>query len=260
MKVLLIGDIVGRPGRQAVAQLVPLMRRELQVDLVVGNAENAAGGAGLTPATADELMDAGIDVLTSGNHIWKKPEVYDRLVSDVRVLRPANYPQTTPGRGAGLYATPSGAKVGVVNVIGRVFMPDHTDCPFRAAEQAIAELRRQTSIIFVDMHAEATSEKVAMGWFLDGKVSCVFGTHTHVQTADERLLPQGTAFISDLGMTGPHDSVIGRKTEEILKRFLSSLPARAEVAEGNVQLRGAFVDVDEVSGRARAIQRIDRRL
>ena len=260
MKVLLIGDIVGQPGRKAVSRLVPSLRRELALDLVIGNAENAAGGAGLTPATADELIDAGIDVLTSGNHIWRKPEIHDRLISDARVLRPANYPPSNPGRGVGVYRTASGKPVGVINVIGRVFMPDHVDCPFRVVEQAVAEVRRQTSIILVDVHADATSEKVAMGWFLDGKVSGVFGTHTHIQTADERLLPQGTAYITDIGMTGPYDSVIGRKTEQILQRFLLQQPMRSEVAEGNVQLRGALVDIDPVSGRAVSIERIDRRV
>ncbi|MBI4341151.1 MAG: TIGR00282 family metallophosphoesterase [Candidatus Omnitrophica bacterium] len=259
MKILLIGDIVGRPGRAIVERQLVGLREELGLDFVVANCENAAAGAGITPAIADDLFRAGVDVLTSGNHVWKLREAHDLLKRDHRVLRPANYPDSAPGQGTVVVEAISGQKVGVLNVMGRVFM-EPLDCPFRAAERAAARLRAETPIIIVDMHAEATSEKVAMGWFLDGQVSCVFGTHTHIPTADERLLPKGTAFISDVGMTGPYDSVIGRRVDQILERFLSGVPQRSEVAEGNVQLRGLLVDVDEATGKARTVERLTRTL
>ncbi len=200
-----------------------------------------------------------MDVLTSGNHVWRRPEAVELLKLDPRVLRPANYPEGTPGSGAAVVESLSGVKVGVLNVMGRVFM-EPIDCPFRTAERELARLKLITPIVVVDMHAEATSEKVAMGWFLDGKVSCVVGTHTHIQTADERILPQGTAYITDLGMTGPYDSVIGRRVDQILQRFLSSLPVRSEVADGNVQMRGALVEVHPATGKALSIERIAQRL
>ena len=257
MKLLLIGDVVGRPGRVIVQRLLMPLREEQGIDLVVINCENAAGGAGITPSTADELFRAGADVLTSGNHVWKKREAYDLLRQDPRVLRPANYPDDAPGSGSVVVESLSGQKVGVVNVVGRVFM-EPLACPFRTAEREVARVRQQTPIIIVDMHAEATSEKVAMGWFLDGKVSCVFGTHSHIPTADERLLPQGTAFITDVGMTGPYDSVIGRRVDQILQRFLTSMPVKSEVAEGNVQLRGLLIEVDPATGKASQVERITK--
>ncbi len=257
MKVLLIGDIIGQPGRVVVEREVIRLREERAIDLVVANCENVAGGAGVTPSTAEDLFRAGVDVLTSGNHVWRKREALELLKLDPRVLRPANYPDGTPGTGSTIVETLSGHKVGILNVMGRVFM-EPLDCPFRAAERELRRLSLVTPVIIVDMHAEATSEKVAMGWFLDGKVSAVFGTHTHIPTADERILPQGTAFITDVGMTGPYDSVIGRRVDQILERFLSNRPVKSDVAEGNVQLRGLLVDVDQRTGKATAVERITR--
>ncbi len=257
MKILLVGDVVGRPGRVIVEREVLPLREAESIDLVIVNCENAAGGAGITPAIAEELFSAGVDVLTSGNHVWKRREACELLRLDHRVIRPANYPEGAPGMGSTVVETLAGVKVGVLNVMGRVFM-DAIDCPFRAAEREVARLSMVTPIIIVDMHAEATSEKVAMGWFLDGKVSCVFGTHTHIPTADERLLPRGTAFITDVGMTGPYDSVIGRRVDQILERFLSHLPTRAEVAEGNIQLRGLLVEINQMTGKALSVERITR--
>ena len=259
MKVLVIGDIVGRPGREAVATFVPQLRREFTLDWVIANAENAAGGSGVTQNIAAELFATGIDVLTTGNHIWSKPEIFPILDSDHRILRPANYPKTSPGVGAATYAGKNGTTFGVANVMGRVFM-DVCDCPFATATACVEELRKTTPLIFVDMHAEATSEKVAMGWFLDGQVSCVFGTHTHIPTADERVLPGGTAYITDLGMTGPYDSVIGRNKEQIIKRFVTHMPVKFEMAEHDVQLRGALIEVDPQTGKALAIERVTRKL
>ncbi|MBI2104366.1 MAG: TIGR00282 family metallophosphoesterase [Candidatus Omnitrophica bacterium] len=259
MKILLIGDIIGQPGRVVVEREVIRLREERAIDLVVANCENVAGGAGVTPSTAEDLFRAGVDVLTSGNHVWRKREALELLKLDPRVLRPANYPDGTPGSGSTIVETLSGHKVGILNVMGRVFM-EPLDCPFRTAERELKRLSLVTPVIIVDMHAEATSEKVAMGWFLDGKVSAVFGTHTHIPTADERILPQGTAFITDVGMTGPYDSVIGRRVDQILERFLSNRPVKSDVAEGNVQLRGLLVEVDQRTGKAQAVERITRTL
>lgn len=259
MNILFIGDIVGSPGRAAVRKLLPLLQEEHRLDFVIANAENAAGGSGITRNVADELFCAGVDVLTSGDHIWKKREIFDFIEEERRVLRPANFPQGAPGYGFGAYSLKSGFKVGVINVNGRVFM-EPLECPFRAARQAEEELSAQTKVIIVDIHAEATSEKIALGRYLDGRVSAVLGTHTHVQTADEGILPGGTAYLTDVGMAGPFDSVIGRKTEIVLARFLSSIPQRFEVAEGNIQLHGAMLDIDEKSGRARSIKRIQKKL
>ncbi|MBI3324841.1 MAG: TIGR00282 family metallophosphoesterase [Candidatus Omnitrophica bacterium] len=260
MRILAIGDVVGRPGRVIVERYLAQLRGELDIDVAIVNCENAAGGAGVTPAVAEELFRAGADVLTSGNHVWKKKEVIELLKLDHRVLRPANYADGAPGAGSVIVESLSGQKVGVLNLQGRVFMPDLVDCPFRTALKELDRLRLVTSVIVVDMHAEATSEKVAIGWFLDGKVSCVFGTHTHIATADERLLPKGTAFITDVGMTGPYDSVIGRKTDQILERFLLGIPVRSEVAETNVQLHGIVIDVDPKTGKASSIARVTRTL
>ena len=259
MKLLLIGDIIGRPGRVIIEREVMRLREERAIDLVVANCENAAGGAGITAPIADDLFRAGVDVLTSGNHVWRKREAFELLKLDHRVIRPANYPDGAPGSGSTIVETLSGQKVGVLNVMGRVFM-EPLDCPFRTAERELQRLQLVTPVIIVDMHAEATSEKVAMGWFLDGKVSCVFGTHTHIPTADERILPQGTGFITDVGMTGPYDSVIGRRVDQILERFLTSLPHKSDVAEDNVQLRGLLVEVHPATGKAVAIERITRTL
>ena len=255
MKILVIGDIVGRPGRVIIERSLIALREQRQIDLVIANCENAAGGAGIPPSIADDLFPAGVDVLTSGNHVWKKKEAFELLKLDHRVIRPANYPDGAPGSGSTIVETLSGQKDGVLTVMGRVFM-EPLDCPFRTAERELARLKLVTSVIIVDMHAEATSEKVAMGWFLDGKVSCVFGTHTHIPTADERILPQGTAFITDVGMTGPYDSVIGRRVDQILERFLRQLPMRSEVADGNIQLRSLLIDVNPTTGKALSVERM----
>ena len=255
MKILFIGDVVGKPGRQAVATLVPKLRAERGVEFVIANGENSAHGVGLTATTVSALFDAGVNVITSGDHIWDQKEIYEVSEHEPRLLRPLNVAPTAPGRGSIIVNVDGKCAVGVLNLVGRVFMPP-CDCPFRAAEAEVARLRRETNIIIVDLHAEATSEKIAMGRFLDGKVSAVIGTHTHVATADECILPHGTAYITDAGMCGPHDSVLGRDTEAVLRRFLTQLPQKLEVATGNVQLCGVIVEVDEDSGRARHIERV----
>jgi metallophosphoesterase (TIGR00282 family) len=255
VKILFIGDVVGKPGRRAVAALVPGLREKREIELVIANGENAAHGAGLTVSTARELHDAGVDVITAGDHAWDQKGFEKEIDELPHVIRPLNFSPAAPGRGSVVVNAGDKTAVAVMNLIGRVFMPNN-DCPFRAAEAEVARLRRQTSIIIVDMHAEATSEKIALGRFLDGKVSAVIGTHTHVVTADEQILPKGTAYISDAGMCGPHDSVLGRDVEAVLRRFLTQMPQKMEVATGNVALCGVIVDVDESSGRARSIERI----
>ncbi len=259
MRILFIGDIVGEPGRRAVKELVPGLAKKHKLDFVIANGENVAGGSGVTPALADELLGYGIDVITTGDHIWKRKEILDYIESSNRLLRPANYPPQTPGSGSTVVKSESGTEVGVVNLIGRVFMQP-VECPFRVGKEEVEKLKKRTRIIIVDMHAEATSEKIALGWYLDGMVSAIIGTHTHVQTADEKCLPQGTAFISDAGMTGPFDSVIGRKKEQILARFITQMPARFEMAEGDIQLHGVVIDIDEKTGKANSIKRIQERL
>jgi metallophosphoesterase (TIGR00282 family) len=252
LKILMIGDAVGRPGRRALTALLPKLRRELGIDLIIANGENAAAGRGLTLNSAEEILAAGVDIITSGNHIWDQREIINHLDGDLPIVRPLNYPAGAPGRGIIQYEG-----VTVVNLQGRVFMTN-TNCPFRAADEALESLS-PNSIIIVDMHAEATSEKVAMGWYLDGRVSAVLGTHTHVATADTRVLPKGTAFVCDVGMTGARDSVIGDDVDCVLRRFLTALPVRLEVASGPILvLNSVLVEVDEETGRARRIQRIDR--
>ncbi len=255
MNILVIGDITGRPGREIIKELLPELKKEEKIDFTIANAENAAGGSGITPNICDELLDAGVDVLTSGDHIWKQKQVFDIIDTENRLLRPANFPENTPGSGSGVFATQKGPSVGVINLLGRIFLQP-MDCPFRSAMQHIKKIEKETKIILVDIHAEATSEKIAMGWYLDGLVSCVFGTHTHVQTADERILPKGSAYITDIGMTGPFDSVIGRKKEQILERFLSRMPVRFQMAEGDVRLNGAVVSIDEKTAKATSIKRV----
>lgn len=259
MHILFIGDIVGSPGRNAVKQLLPELKREYQLDFVIANAENAAGGSGITAKVAQELFDFGISVLTTGDHIWKKREILEIINQEERILRPVNFPPTAPGRGENVFSTPQGKKIAVINVQGRVFM-EALDCPFRTAQEAVERVAGNTPLIIVDIHAEATSEKIALGWYLDGRVSCVLGTHTHVQTADEKILPEGTAFITDVGMTGPFDSVIGRRIEDVLERFITAVPVRFEVASENVQLHGVVLDIDEATGKARSIVRVQKRL
>lgn len=255
MRILFLGDVVGRPGRRACQKLIKELRSERSLDFVIANGENAAGGSGLTRDTAAELFDAGVDVITSGNHIWSKREIFEVLDQEERILRPLNYPPGSPGTGARVYDAPGGVKVGVINASGRVFM-EPLDSPFAAVEAALASQMQRAHVIFVDFHAEATSEKVAMGWYLDGRVTAVVGTHTHVQTADERVLPGGTAYITDLGMTGPLDSVLGVDKEIILRKFLTSLPERFEVAGGPVALSGAIIEADPSTGKARHIERV----
>ena len=250
MLILAIGDVVGKPGRQAISQLLPGLRREYGLDMVVANGENAAGGVGLTPETAAEMLEAGVDVITSGNHIWAQKEIFPYLEGDVPVLRPLNYPPGVPGRG---YLTMG--KVAVVNIIGRTFMGD-LDCPFQAMDKLLKELKEK--IIIVDFHAEATSEKVSMGRYLDGRVSAVLGTHTHVGTIDSHILNGGTAYVSDIGMTGPLDSVIGDDEGAVLQRFLTGIHHRLSVGTGRPALNAIMVGVDEASGRARSIERIYR--
>lgn len=257
MKILFLGDVVGKPGRLAIrSRLASLIHHE-KLDFVVANCENVSGGAGVDPDSCRELLTAGVDVLTSGNHIWRKKEIVGYIEQERRLLRPANFPPGTPGVGYGRFTTSSGAVVGVVNLIGRVFM-DSVDCPFQAAERIVGEMDGVAAIL-VDMHCEATSEKGAMGWFLAGKVSAVVGSHTHVQTADERLLPGGTAFMTDAGMCGPIDSVIGVKHELAIRRFVSHMPTKFETASGTAILQGAVVTVGD-DGRASDIKRIQERV
>jgi metallophosphoesterase (TIGR00282 family) len=255
MRILFIGDIVGRPGRQLVKTGLAALVSRHGIDLVIANAENAAAGAGITREIGDELLELGVDVMTSGNHVWDKKEALSYIGAEPRLLRPANYPAGAPGNGSYLARTRDGVSVGVVNVMGRVFMLQIDD-PFAVVLREIEVLRQRTRIVFVDFHAEATSEKIAMGWHLDGKVTAVVGTHTHVQTADERILPKGTAYLTDVGMTGPHDSIIGVEVEPSLNRFLTGLPSRFDVATGNPRLNAVVVDADESTGRATDIERL----
>jgi len=253
MRVLYIGDIVGEPGRKAVFRHIDRVRQERGIDLAIGNAENAAGGFGVTAEIAKELFDLGLDVLTTGNHVWDKREALDFIRTEKRLIRPANYPEGTPGLGAGVFSTAGGGRVGVLQVMGRVFMPA-TDCPFRTATREVARLKRETPVVIVDMHAEATSEKVAMGWHLDGAASAVLGTHTHVQTADARVLPGGTGYITDVGMTGPMNGVIGMKRDLVLARFLTGMPKRLAVASGPAVFSAVVVDLDDATGRCHSVE------
>jgi hypothetical protein len=256
MNLLFIGDIIGEPGRKIAKSLLPELRKQHAVDFVIANGENSAGGFGITPAIADELFNMGIDVLTSGNHIWDKKNINAYLDRTPALLRPANYPQGNPGRGAGLFTLPGqNLKVGVLNLEGRVFMHHLLD-PFTTAKTMVEELKKNTPIIFVDFHAEVTSEKRALGWYLDGQVSAVIGTHTHVQTADEQILPKGTAYLTDAGMTGGRDSIIGVNKEDVLHRFLYQTPASFTPAKGDPWLNGVVVAIHPQSGKAQAITRI----
>ena len=259
IKVLVIGDIVGKPGRKVLSEELPGLVARERISFVIANAENAAGGSGVTPEIAQELFKAGASVLTTGDHVWKKREIVPYIEKESRLLRPANYPAKASGSGFTILADPAGQKIGVVNLIGRVFMGP-ADSAFEVADRAVTELARVTPLIFVDMHAEATSEKVAMGWFLDGRVTAVFGTHTHVQTADERVLPGGTAYITDLGMTGPYDSVLGRRKDRVLQALITLMPTSFDVAKGDVRLSGAIITCDRETGKATAIQRVQVRL
>lgn len=254
MKILFIGDIVGQGGRTAVHRLLPEIVREYGIDFCIANGENAAGGLGITPQIAQQLLEDRIDVITSGNHIWDKKEILDFISTERRLLRPANYPKA-PGHSAEVYTAESGEKVGVLNLSGRIYMAP-LECPFRTALVKISELQRECSTIIVDFHAEATSEKQAMGWYLDGEVSAVVGTHTHVQTADATILPKGTAYVTDVGMTGPFDSVIGIEKDIAIQKFLTQMPYKFQVAKMDLRLSGVVIEVESSTGLARNIQRL----
>ncbi len=254
MKLLFIGDIVGRPGRDLVRVGVGALVAHHGINLVIANGENSAGGNGITREIGDSLIAQGVDVITSGNHVWDKKEVFEYIGVEPRLIRPVNYPDA-PGRGSYVARTADGRSVGVLNLMGRVHMANLDD-PFRAADREVTALAERTRIIFVDFHAEATSEKIAMGWFLDGRVTAVVGTHTHVQTADERVLPGGTAYITDVGMTGPHDGVIGVERAPVIQKFLSGRPVRFEAASGDPILHGVVVTADDASGKATGITRL----
>lgn len=255
MKLLFIGDVIGAPGRRVLAQYLPGLRTKLKLDLVLANGENAAGGAGITGEIARDLFSLGVDVLTNGNHAWDKKEALEYIVTEPRLMRPHNYPSETPG--SGWFVAGAGShKIGILNLMGTVFMQPTLACPFRCADATLAAKPADIKIVLVDFHAETTSEKWAMGWYLAGRVSAVVGTHTHVPTADERVLPGGTAYITDVGMAGCYDSVIGLDTRKALKRFVQKLPERFEAAEGKGTLCAVVIDIDDTSGKSRSIQRL----
>jgi len=257
MNILCIGDIVGRPGREAVKYALPKIKKEQSIDFVIANAENASGGSGLIPKNADEILSFGVDVMTMGDHVWDKQDIFPYLQENQqRIIRPANFPEGVPGVGWTIVKAPNGTKVGVINLLGRTFMRYNVLCPFRVLESIVEKIKTETSVIIVDMHAEATSEKVALGHFADGKVSLVYGTHTHIQTADEKILPKGTAYITDLGMSGPYDSVIGQDKEKIITRFLTSMPHKFEVASSPGTVHGVVVNIDPKTGHAEGIARL----
>lgn len=255
MRILMIGDVVGRPGRRALRENLQNLVKEFDLDLVIANGENAAGGNGITKDIVKELHGYGIDIITMGNHVWNKKQVFEFISQEDRIIRPANYPPGTPGRGWQIVKSKNEVEVAVLNLSGRVFM-DALDCPFRKADELLQEIAGHVRVIILDFHAEATSEKVAMGWYLDGRVSAVCGTHTHVQTADERILPGGTAYITDVGMTGPRDSVIGFKTDIVLGKFITQLPRRFEVGGGLYQFNAVIIDIDDDTGQAKDICRV----
>jgi 2',3'-cyclic-nucleotide 2'-phosphodiesterase len=262
VKLLFIGDIVGQPGRRAVKELVPKLRERHAIDFIIANGENSAGGSGITPRTAEEIFSAGVDVITSGDHLWDQKEVMELLEREKRFLRPSNYPPGTVGRGSGVFEVQSlkskgqsPVTIAVLNLQGRTFMAA-LENPFLVGRDEVKKLREQTKIIFVDFHAEATSEKIAFARMVDGQVSAVVGTHTHVQTADEQIFPGGTAYLTDAGFTGPQESVLGREIAPIIQRFITNLPQRFEVAKERVMLHGMIVEIDEASGKARSIQRV----
>jgi metallophosphoesterase (TIGR00282 family) len=256
VRILFVGDIFGKPGREIAKRAVPPLVEQREIDFVIANVENSAAGFGVTGDLADTILGYGVDVMTSGNHIWDKKEVLDYIPRQAKLLRPANFPAGVPGRGSYVGRTRTGEPVGVINLMGRIFMTPLDD-PFAIAIREIDAMRAKTRVIIVDFHGEATSEKVAMGWHLDGRVTAVFGTHTHVQTADERVLPKGTACLTDVGMTGPHDSIIGVTVEAALGRFLTAMPARFEPATGPGRLNAVIVTADPASGKATAIERLN---
>jgi len=258
VKVLFVGDIVGEAGRKALKEGLGRVVERFKIDFVIANGENAAGGFGITQKVAEDIFSLGVHILTSGNHVWDKKEVLSYIIKENRILRPANYPPGVPGYGSLVLNASSGEKIAVLNLSGRVFM-SQMDCPFQVVRREIPKLKAETNIVIVDFHAEATSEKAAFGWFLDGEVSAVIGTHTHVQTADEQILPKGTAFITDVGMTGPLNSIIGIKKEQIINKFLTQMPARFEIAKGPSILSGVVIEIDSKTGMSTGIQRLQIR-
>ena len=259
LKVLALGDVVGEPGRKAIQAILPSLIQEERIDFVIANGENLAGGSGITERTVFDLFSSGVDVVTSGDHVFKKKEGEALLAESTRILKPANYPAGTPGIGSTIVDSKKGVKIGVLNLIGRVFLKT-VNCPFETASAEIKKLREKTPFIFVDIHAEATSEKVALGWYLDGQVSAIFGTHTHIQTADETILPQGTGFIAELGMCGPYRSVIGREVDQVLKMFLTQMPMRLDVAKEDARISGALFEVDASNGKTVSVRRVHERM
>jgi 2',3'-cyclic-nucleotide 2'-phosphodiesterase len=259
VKILFIGDIVGEPGRRAVKELLPRLRRQHEMDFVIANGENSAGGSGITPKIAEELYSYGVNIITTGDHLWDQKEVITLLQNEPRFLRPLNYPQGTPGQGSLVYQADNQPPIGIINLQGRTFMPT-LDNPFICIRAELDRIRKKTNIIFLDFHAEATSEKAAMGRMLDGQISAIVGTHTHVQTADEQIFPGGTAFLSDAGFTGPHTSIIGREIEPVIKRFLTLQPQKFAVAEQDIKLQGALIEINAHTGRAEKIQRVSETL
>jgi len=260
MKIFFAGDIVGKPGRDAVHKLYPELKQEHSIDLFIANGENSAGGSGITRKIGYELHDAGVDVITLGDHSWRNKDVFNLVQEDRYVIRPANFPPGSPGAGSVIVSLDNGLRTAVVLLVGRIYMTPPVDCPFRAADSEIAALRNKAELIIVDMHAEATSEKIAMGRYLDGRVAAVIGTHTHVATADETILPKGTAYITDVGMTGPHDSVLGREIQPVLKRFITHIPTFFSVASNDLRMNGVLLTIDEISKRPTAIERVHRRV
>jgi len=260
VKILFIGDIVGSPGRAAVEKLLGGLVERHEIDFVIANAENAAGGSGLTPDIADDLFEWGADCITLGDHVWRRKEIVPRLETDNRILRPANFSEKASGKGYALLQAKNGVQVAVINILGRIFVNQKSNDPFEAADKLVAEMALETPVVIVDMHAEATSEKIAMGWFLDGRATAVIGTHTHVQTADEQILPGGTAYITDIGMTGPYDGVIGRSKEKVVAAMTTNMPRHFDVAEGDVRMAGVVITADAESGRASGIERIMRKV
>ena len=254
LKILFIGDIVGNPGRKTAAHMISAIKKEEKFDYCIANGENSAGGSGITFVVAKELYESGVDALTLGNHAWSKKEVFNFIDSDNKIIRPANYPPGVPGRGSMVLEGEKGS-LGIINLQGRVFM-ESIDCPFVAADREIERIKKHTGMIIVDMHAEATSEKCAMAWYLDGRVSGVFGTHTHVQTSDERILPFGTGYITDVGMTGPYEGILGVKKDIITRKFLTHLPSRNKIEKGIMQFNAVIVEIDEKTGKTQKIKRI----
>jgi len=254
LKILFIGDIFGNPGRKAVKEILPNLKKTYEIDFCIANCENAAGGKGLTFVVAQEIYKMGIDAITMGNHVWAKSEILNFIESDKKIVRPANLPIETPGKGSIIIGNEK-SKIGILNIMGRVYM-DNIDCPFKAAERELEYLKSITKVVVVDFHAEASSEKCAMAWYLDGRVSCVLGTHTHVQTADERILPCGTGYITDVGMTGPYDGIIGVDRDLIIEKFITHMPMKFEVAKGDIQFNAVIMEVDEKNGKTLSIERI----